>query len=87
MNEYERGIVPIAKFPIVGRIFRELDSAIEEKGLSLASRSFILEHCRKLEVVERTEEVERVLRDEPVLVVANHEHEAETVALYAARLK
>ncbi|MBL7150867.1 1-acyl-sn-glycerol-3-phosphate acyltransferase [Candidatus Microgenomates bacterium] len=87
MNEYERGIVPIAELPIVGKVFRELDLAIGEKGLPIASRDFILEHDSKLEVAGRTKEVERILRSEPVLVIANHGHEAETVALYAALLQ
>jgi len=87
MNEYERGIVPISEFPIVGKVFRELDLAIGKKGLPVASRDFILEHGSKLEVVGRTREVEGILKNEPVLVVANHEHEVETMALYAALLQ
>lgn len=81
-------VLPIVRIPIIGKIakksFKKFDADVGAHGLPKATRELFWQIKSKLEIIGKTKEIEKVLKSKPVLLVVNHEHEAEVIALCAS---
>ena len=70
--------------PMIGNKLKRFNHNINSLGLSRASKLFLSDHRSKLEVEGCSKSLKQIVSTKPVLLIANHEHELETVALAAA---
>jgi hypothetical protein len=70
-------------FP-VKNILSSIDSDIGRYGLNGTMRRIINKCGIRLEIVNRTRDLEEILKNKPVIVVANHPAEADVLAILAA---
>jgi hypothetical protein len=67
--------------PVVGKIIKETDNLIREKGVQPAFRELIKRSGTKLLINNKNEETIKILKEYPVIIVANHPAEADVLAL------
>lgn len=82
--EQSQETLKIKDLPVIGKIARGLDQSVGELGLHQAMKKRVLESGTKYEVGGLTPETQEVLEHRPVILVCNHRHDAESIALLAA---
>ena len=70
--------------PIIGKIAKVIDKTIGQQGLAAAAHELLTMMKTKLTVKKYSEAVDSVIQTGQVLVLGNHEHMLEVVALLAA---
>lgn len=86
MSEIGSGeqFTPFRELPIVGGMVKGFDESVGRLGLQGAMKDVLTRTGSKLEINGMSPELEKVLREKPIVVVANHPYEAEPLALVAA---
>ncbi len=74
----------ITRFPVIKPFVRTINRDVKKFGLQQAMMNTVTRSKSKLIVKGRTDKVNHVLKDESVVVVANHPHEVDIIALFAA---
>ncbi len=72
------------KIPFLNSFIARKDSETKKIGLQQAMRNFTKRSGTKLVVIGKTVEVEKALQTQPVILVANHPYESDTLALFAS---
>lgn len=78
-----KATLPLVKLPIVKGIVQTLNKDMGQHGLAKAFDKFLKNHAIKWSVTGLTKETLETLQKASVIVVANHEHEMEFVAVSA----
>ena len=76
--------LPIQRMPLIGNIAKMIDRIIGQQGLAAAAHELLTMMKTKLTVKKYSEAVDNVIQTGQVLVLGNHEHMLEVVALLAA---
>lgn len=74
----------LTDLPFVGSLINFLDENIQRYGLQKGMLNVASRSGTKLKVFGLTPDVEKILKHERVVVVANHPHESEEIALIAS---
>lgn len=74
----------IHRLPIVGSLLVRLEQDVAEAGIQEAMRRIAVRTKTKLHVHHDHPDTVKILHKHPVILVANHPYEAETIALLAA---
>lgn len=69
--------------PFVGHFIRSIDRDLKNCSFQTTIRNAVIKSGSKLIIKGKNEETEEVLKNKPVVVVANHPYEAEVAALIA----
>lgn len=75
--------IQLTNLPIIGSLINFLDENIQKYGLQKGMLNLATHSGTKLKVSGLTSEVEKILKTGRVVVVANHPHESDEIALIA----
>ncbi|HVZ12622.1 MAG TPA: hypothetical protein VG965_06355 [Patescibacteria group bacterium] len=74
----------LVKFPVIRPIVQSINSDIDKFGLHGAMSKKVKKSGARFLTYGIDEEVHKILKDEPVLIVANHAHEIDILAILAS---
>lgn len=74
----------IHKIPVVADFIKQIDSDFEEFGLQRTMMNIIRRTKTRLKTYGKNQDLENILKNEPVVVVSNHPYEAETIGIVAS---
>lgn len=73
----------LTNLPFVGSFINFFDENIQKYGLQKAMQNIVIRSGTKLKVFGLTPDVEKILKHERVVIVANNPHESDPIALLA----
>lgn len=74
----------IHRLPIIGSLLSRLEQDVEEAGIQEAMRRIVVRTKTTLHIYHDHPDTVAILQKNPIVLVANHPFEAETIALLAA---
>jgi len=77
-------MIKILNFPVVGKFIRDVNYELTNLGWQETSRRLMKRTHTKLLLHNLTPEIASVLKEKSVIIVANHPHDMEVLALIAA---
>lgn len=84
MGETGEGWTPLDTTPVVGKHIRKFDETVGQDGLQKAMKDLMNLAEAKLEVRGKDQKTTEILRNKPVLLIANHPFDAEFMPLFAS---
>lgn len=74
----------LQNLPIIGNIVKTVSDDAKKYSFQKISLRLINRLNGKLEIIGKTKEIESILKEKPIILVSNHPHDSDTIALIAS---